>query len=110
MNSGNYGKLRVKTIIERNIRNIILFNTKELGFVSVNKIDINDDFSLVKIYVSFLNENSYDLFNLIKKKIPYFRCELASKMSLRKVPNILFIFDDRFIINKKMDELLKKNN
>lgn len=109
MNNG-YSKLRVKAIIERYIRNIVLLNTKELGFVSINKIDINNDFSLIKIYVSFLRENSYDLFNNIKKKIPYFRCELASKMSLHKTPNILFIFDDRFIVNKKMDELLKKNN
>ena len=110
MKNDNYAKFRIKTIIERNIRNIVMLNTKDLGFVSINKIEINNDLSLIKIYVSFLNENSHNLFDFMQKKVPYFRCELANKMSLRKVPNIMFVFDDRFIVNKKMDELLKKNN
>lgn len=53
MNNNNYNKLKVKTIIECNICNIILFNTKGLGFISINKISINNDFPLVKFMCHF---------------------------------------------------------
>jgi ribosome-binding factor A len=108
-----YNKLKIKTLIERNVRNIVLLNTQEINFLSMNKIEINNDHSLVKIYVSFLNSDAKQAqksLHLLEKKIPYFRSELAKKMSLYKTPNISFFLDQRFVINQKMNELLKKIN
>lgn len=108
-----YSKLKIKTIIERNIRNIVLLDSKDINFISMNKIEINNDNSLIKIYVSFLDNDEKQLQKkliFLKKKVPDFRSKLAKKISLYKTPDILFILDQRFIINQKINELLKKVN
>jgi len=104
-------KLKVKAIIDRNIRDIILYNANnKIGFVSVNKIEVSNDFSVAKVYVSFLNaKDRKKSFDKLVTMAPYFRHELAGKISIYKTPEIRFILDDRFIINEKMDELLKKD-
>lgn len=104
--------LKVKAIIDRNIRDIILLNgNSKIGFVSVNKIEITNDYSLAKVYVSFMNaENREESFQRLVRMAPHFRHELAQKLSLYKTPNIRFVLDDRFIIDEKMNELLKKDS
>ena len=104
-------KLKIKAIIDRNIRDIILMHTTDkVGFVSVNKIEVSNDYSFAKVYVSFLNNNEQKKsFNKLVKMAPYLRHELANKLSLYKTPEIRFVFDDRFIIDDAMDALLKKD-
>ncbi|MCQ2753082.1 MAG: 30S ribosome-binding factor RbfA [Bacilli bacterium] len=104
-------KPRIKAMIDRDIRDIVLkaANAK-IGFVSVNKIEVTNDYSFAKVYVSFLNaKDQKKSFAKLTQMAPYFRHELAQKISLYKTPEIRFIYDERFIIDEKMDELLKKD-
>lgn len=103
-------KLKVKAIIDRNIRDIILFNANnKIGFVSVNKIEVTNDFSYATIYVSFMgSKDSKKSFDKLVTMAPYLRHELAGKLSIYKTPELRFVLDDRFIVDEKMDQLLKK--
>lgn len=104
-------KPKIKAIIDRNIRDIILLNTTDkIGFVSVNKVDVSNDYSVAKVYVSFLNNATQKkAFNKLVKMAPYFRHELANKLSIYKTPEIRFVLDNRFVIDAAMDALLKKD-
>jgi len=104
-------KLKVKAIIDRNIRDIILLNSNnKIGFVSVNKIEVTNDLSVAKVYISFLNSVDADKsFKKLVQMAPYMRHQLAEKLSIYKTPEIRLIHDDRFIIDEKMNELLKKD-
>lgn len=104
-------KLKVKAIIDRDLRDIILKNANaKIGFVSVNKIEVTNDYSYAKVYVSFLgSKDAKKSFEKLNQMAPYLRHELAEKISLYKTPEIRFIHDQRFIIDEKMNELLKKD-
>ena len=104
-------KLKVKAIIDRNLRDIILkLSNSKIGFISVNKVEVTNDLSIAKVYVSFLNEaDKNKSFEKLEKMTPYIRHELSQKISLYKTPEIRLVFDERFIIDQKMDELLKKD-
>jgi len=104
-------KLKVKAIIDRNIRDIVLMNSNnKIGFVSVNKVEVSNDLSFVKVYVSFMNaENADKSFKKLEQMAPYMRHQLAEKLSIYKTPRVDFVHDNRFNIDAKMDELLKKD-
>ena len=104
-------KPRVKAIIDRNIRDIVLKNANnKIGFVSINKIEVSNDYSVAKVFVSFLgSKDANKSFEKLTQMAPFIRHELAQKISLYKTPEVRFIHDQRFIIDEKMDELLKKD-
>ena len=104
-------KPKVKAIIDRNIRDIVLMNANnKIGFVSVNNVEVSNDYSVAKVYVSFLgNKDAKKSFEKLVTMAPYLRHELAQKLSLYKTPEIRFIHDQRFIIDERMNELLKKD-
>ena len=104
-------KLKIKAIIDRNIRDIVLYNANnKIGFISVNKVEVSNDYSIAKVYVSFLNsKDKKKSFDTLVKMAPFIRHELAGKLDLYKTPEIRFIMDERFIIDDKMDALLKKD-
>ena len=104
-------KDKVKAIIDRNIRSIILKVANEsIGFVSVNKIEVTNDLSIAKVYISFLNrKDNNKAFDKLVRLTPYIRHELAANLSIYKTPEVRLIHDQRFIIDEIMDELLKKD-
>lgn len=104
-------KPKVKAIIDRNIREIVLKNANnKIGFVSVNTIEVTNDYSIAKVFVSFLgSKDAKKSFEKLVTMAPYLRHELAQKLSLHKTPEIRFVHDQRFIIDEKMNELLKKD-
>jgi len=104
-------KLKVKAIIDRNIRDIVLMNSNnKIGFVSVNKVEVSNDLSFVKVYVSFMNATNADKsFKKLEQMAPYMRHQLAEKLSIYKTPRVDFVHDERFIIDEKMKGLLEKD-
>lgn len=104
-------KPKVKAIIDRNLRDIILKNANsKIGFVSINKIEVTNDYSIAKVYVSFLgSKDANKSFEKLTQMAPYIRHLLAESISLYKTPEVRFVHDQRFIIDERMDELLKKD-
>ncbi|MCQ2795058.1 MAG: 30S ribosome-binding factor RbfA [Bacilli bacterium] len=105
-------KPKIKAIIDRNIRDIVLANANnKIGFVSVNNVEVSNDYSVAKVYVSFLgSKDAKKSFDKLVQMAPYLRHELAQKLSIYKTPEIRFIHDQRFIIDEKMNDLLKKDH
>jgi len=101
---------RIKSIIEKNIREILQFEIKnEVGFLTVTNVIVSDDHSYVKVYVSFFDHPN-DNFMKLEKTKGYVRSSLAKKMSLRRAPEITFILDDGFLKAEKLEKLLKKDS
>ncbi len=103
--------LRIKSLIARNLMDILTFElkNKSLGLPSVNEVEINSDNSLAKVYVSFLGaphpKKNLEELNRCKG---YIRSSLAKKMDVYKVPDLLFVYDDRFEEAERLDAILKK--
>jgi len=77
----------------------------DLGVVSVARVEVTNDLSHAKIYLSFFGKNRTDRFERIEKAKGFIRTELAHVLKMRHVPDLHFVNDysleegDR-IINK----------
>ncbi|MBQ7995746.1 MAG: 30S ribosome-binding factor RbfA [Bacilli bacterium] len=103
--------LRIRALVDRNIRDILLFEVKnpKIGMVSVNQVILNSDNSLARVYVSFLGaKHPHQSFDELSKLKGFVRSSLAKKMDLYKVPDIEFIYDDTFEKEERMNKVLKK--
>lgn len=98
---------RIKAVIAKDVADILSFELKNshVGIPSVNEVVVNDDYSLVKVYVSFIG-SKYPLQNLdeLNRCKGFVRSSLAKRLALRKAPDIAFVYDDRF---EKADSLEK---
>ena len=101
---------RLEGIILREISDIIQFEVKDasVGFVTVTGIDVSNDHSYAKVYVtSFGDENalqtSVDALNRAKG---FIRTELAQRLSTRRVPELTFVVDETAKNGAKIEEIL----
>lgn len=102
---------RIATIIRKNIAEIIQFEIKDpkLGFVSIPEVKVSKDFSYATVYVSFLKEeDEKPSMEVLNKAKGYIRSELASKLDIRRVPEIRFVVDDGYKREARIEELLNK--
>ena len=101
---------RVANLIQRNVSEILQFEVKEdVGMVTITRVKVVNDYSYAYIYVSFLNENDKDkgMAGLEKAK-GFIRSKLASRMDLRKLPSLIFKYDDSFQEGQRIEEAIAK--
>lgn len=77
---------------------------------TVVEVILNNDNSIAKVYVSFLQDNDETSFFELKKATAFLRRELAHMVSLKKVPFIELILDDNLSRINEMEKLIDKVN
>ena len=100
---------RIASIIRKNISEIIQFEIRDphLGFVSIPEVRVSKDFSYADVYVSFINEeDEKPSLEVLNKAKGFIRSELASKLDIRRVPEIRFKVDDGWKKEARIEELL----
>lgn len=79
--------------IDKIIRND-LHDPRIKGTYSVTRVDATRDLSYAKVYISvFEKENREELIESLKHAAGFVRRELGHKMSIRYIPQLLFIDD-----------------
>jgi len=102
---------RIKSLIAKNISDILVFELKNphIGFPSVNEVRLSEDRSVAKVLVSFIGsknpKKNLEELNRCKGAV---RTSLAKKMDLRKCPDVLFIYDERFDKADSLQEALDR--
>ena len=109
--NNSHNRQRIASVITRNISDIILFELKKLIFklVSVNQVDVTPDYQFAKVYVSHLDlkkiNEAVEELNANKGLI---RSLLAKKMTIYKVPDLVFIRDNTYEKGERIEEILKE--
>lgn len=103
--------LKINSEIQKAVSNIInqdLKNPLISGIISVTKVDTTQDLEYSKIYLSILSTsgNEEDVFNQIKRSVGFIKKELARKIKLRKIPDIIFYLDDSYQYGKHIEDKL----
>ncbi|MGP1413978.1 MAG: 30S ribosome-binding factor RbfA [Bacillales bacterium] len=100
---------RIKSIISKNIKEICEFELKNesIDFFTITDIDVSDDYSYAKVFVSFFQnkQNNIDRLNRAKG---YVRSSLAKKMDTRRVPQINFILDDSMEKQQEFESFIER--
>jgi len=102
---------RIQSIIAKNISEILQFEVKnkKVGLVSVTEVRVSSDFSYAKEYVSFIGtKNPQVNLEALNAAKGFVRSSLASKLDIRKVPELTFVYDDTFDKKDRMDKILKE--
>lgn len=103
---------RIATLIRKNIAEIIQFDLKNphLGFVTIPEVKVSNDFSYAKVYVSFIKEEDIKSgMEVLEHSKGFIRSELASKMDIRRIPEISFVLDEGYKKEARIEELLKND-
>lgn len=102
---------RIKTVIGKDIREILQFELKNenIGFLTVTNIDVSNDYSYVRIYVSFILDDDKN-FAKLEKQRGYVKSLLAKKLNLRRTPEIQFILDKGYEYEDRISNILNKEN
>ncbi|MGL4337660.1 MAG: 30S ribosome-binding factor RbfA [Turicibacter sp.] len=101
---------KISKQIERDVTDIIMNEIKDtkVGFVTVTGAEVTSDLSFCKVYYSVLGgEGRTEAATkaLIRSK-GFIRSELAKRLSIRKVPELIFEIDKSIDYGNKIDTML----
>lgn len=79
------------------------------GFVSVIRTETTNDLSFCKVYVSVYGseENKKSSLIALKSASSFLRGELARRVDIRIVPELIFVLDESIEYSIKLDSILK---
>jgi len=76
--------------------------------ISVQEVNISGDLSYLKVFYYVENEPDKKFKRALEKLIPVIKSQIPLHMSIRKIPEIKFIYDNRTEYVQKVDEILNK--
>ena len=105
---------RVSSLIKREVSQMLLNGIKDdrvgTGMVSVTEVDVSGDLQHAKIFVSIYGtpEAKAATMEGLKSSTGFVRRELAQRMRLRRIPELIFLEDDSLERGYYMSNLLDK--
>lgn len=104
---------QIDSILMRELSIIISqeINDPLLGFPTVTAVDLAPDKKNAKVYVSFLGKNykKRDGLEALRKSKGFIKSQLAKRVRMRKIPNLIFVVDDTLDKAERIEEILKNN-
>ncbi|HAM64132.1 MAG: ribosome-binding factor A [Firmicutes bacterium GWF2_51_9] len=101
---------RLAGIILKEISEMIQFEVKDpnIGFVTVTGVDLTNDNSYCKIYVTFLDKskNPERQLEALNRTRGFLRSALGKKLATRKTPELSFHLDTSFDQGQRIDTIL----
>ncbi len=108
---------RIGSLMEKEISMILQREAKDeiLKEVSISFVEVTNDLSFAKVYFTCYNKDKKDqILKSLENAKGYIRTELASRIDVRHVPELRFIFDESIEygmkIEKKIQEIHEKEN
>lgn len=102
---------KIENLIKEEISLIFLFKLQntDLGLVTITNVRVSPDLKIAKIYISiFEKERREEVLEKIKSKTKFIRSELASRITIKFVPELKFFLDDTLDYVEKIEGLIKK--
>lgn len=105
---------KIAGIIQKNISEIIQFDLKDpkIGFITITDVTVTNDLSIAKVYISFLGQKAREEAGMkaIERSKGFIRSHLAKRLSMRKVPELIFKLDDSLERGNHIEKIIKDIN
>lgn len=103
---------RVGDQIHKEISALLIKGLKDprIGFVTITAVEVNSDMSLARVYFSAMGSDA-EVKNSekgLKSSASYLRRELAKRMRLRFVPELVFELDRSLAYGNHIETLLRQ--
>ncbi|BFH63821.1 MULTISPECIES: 30S ribosome-binding factor RbfA [Paenibacillus] len=101
---------RVGEQIKKELSQLIQSELKDprIGFLTVTGVDVTNDLSQAKIYLSVLGDEEQKANSLkaLEKANGFLRSELGKRIRLRHIPELIFKFDESIAYGSHIEKLL----
>lgn len=108
----SYKKARLAEDVHRELTDIFrtLKDPRISGLISIVKVELSNDQSSCKVYVSSLEglEATKEALKGLKSAAGYIRREIGARLDMRRSPEIRFIADDSIAYSARLEEKLKE--
>ncbi len=104
---------RLESQLQKTISEIIAMDlkNKDMGLVSITGVELTNDLSYLKVFVHFMNSSEDKQENnleALQKKEGAIKAILGKKVSMRKMPELIFKVDTSFAQAQRIEALLKQ--
>ena len=105
---------KVEVKIQRILSELISLKVSDprLKNIIISEVKVNTDISTAKVYFLVLNNQNKtkQIKSILNKATGFFKKEMSIKLSLRKLPDLIFIYDtkeqDALYMNKLIDKTI----
>ena len=107
-------KEKVSGIIQRELSQILQMEVRDpkIGFCTITAVDLTNDLSIAKIYVTFLGKD-FDTckgMQALERSKGFIRSLLAKRLTIRKVPELHFVNDTSLQYGNKIEKIIDDLN
>jgi ribosome-binding factor A len=103
---------RVKGLLQEELMTLIPGELEDpkLALVAVTDVVVSKDLKNVRVFVNHLDEevSQKEVISLLNKAMPFFRAQIAERLSTRTVPEITFAYDDSASRAGRLDEIFRQ--
>ncbi len=93
---------KISEIINNDIKD------KNIKFVTITAAKISSDLSYAKIYFTCLEDNKREeVLAALNKASSYIRTELCTKIKIRKIPELTFVYDKSIEYGNKIEQIIE---
>lgn len=101
---------RVAEQIKKELGSIIQREMKDprIGFITVTGVEVTNDLSQAKIYISVLGsiEQKENSLHALEKAQGFLRSEIGKRIQLRHVPELIFKIDESIEYGNRIESLI----
>ena len=101
---------RLGHIMAIEISKVIMEEVKDenIRFVTINAVKISNDLSYAKVYFTTLyDDKKEEMLKTLNKASGFIRGKLFGKVEIRKMPELVFVYDESISYGKRIEEVIK---
>lgn len=83
---------------------------KDVNFVTITDAKVTNDLSFAKIYFTTLDNDRNKVLKSLNKACGFIRTALCTKIKIRKMPEIQFVYDESIEYGKKIEDIIERIN
>lgn len=101
---------RLESTVLRTLTNILRKDVKDpaLGFITITEVRITNDLSIMKVYFTVLGDEKDETIQALERSKPFIRNQIGKNVTIRKLPEIHFIYDESLDYGNRIEKGLKK--
>lgn len=102
---------RIASNIVKELSYILAYEVKDndIKFVTVTDCHLVPDLSYAKIYVTIFNKERIDItLKALKEAKGFIKKCLASRVDIRHIPDLEFVYDESIEYGKKIENIIEK--
>jgi ribosome-binding factor A len=104
---------RLETLVLRSLADILRNDVKmDLGFITLTGVKMTNELSFIYAYYSVFgnDEQKQKTKDGLEHAKGFIKNQLAAKVNMRKMPELIFKYDDTLDKGAKIDQLIKANH